>query len=101
MMNKSDYNPGDEIELDEYNLIIKIPRESIKLEIKAVFLNDNDELTTVCKTLKLCDIQEARKVFLDNVEDGDDYDARYVITDEGLKFLESLKNAANCKEESE
>ncbi len=100
-MKKIDFNHGDIVELEEYNLIIKIPRESIKLEIKAVFLDDNDELTTVCKTLKLCDIQEARKDFLENVEDGDDYDARYVITDEGRKFLESLKNAANCKEESE
>ena len=87
-MKKIDFNPGDMVELDEYNLIIKIPRESIKLEIKAVFLDDNDELTTVYKTLKLCDIQEARKDFLENVEDGDDYDARYVLTDKGREWLE-------------
>lgn len=89
-MKKIDFNPGDTVELDEYNLIIKIPRESIKLDIKAVFLDDNDELTTVCKTLKLSDIQEARKDFLDNVEDGDDYDARYCLTDKGREWLEEF-----------
>lgn len=90
-MKKIDFNPGDMVELDEYNLIIKIPRESVKLEIKAVFLDDNDELATVCKTLKLRDIQEARKDFLENVEDGDDYDARYVLTDEGREWLEEFR----------
>lgn len=92
-MKKIDFNPGDMVELDEYNLIIKIPRESIKLEIKAVFLDDNDELTTVSKTLKLSDIQEARKDFLENVEDGDDYDARYVLTDKGREWLEEYSRA--------
>ena len=92
-MEKIDFNPGDTVELEEYNLIIKIPRESIKLEIKAVFLDDNDELATVCKTLKLRDIQEARKDFLENVEDGDDYDARYVLTDEGREWLEEFRRA--------
>ena len=92
-MEKIDFNPGDMVELEEYNLIIKVPRESIKLEIKAVFLDDNDEMTTVCKTLKLCDIQEARKDFLENVEYGDDYDASYVITDKGREWLEAFRRA--------
>ena len=33
----------------------------------------------------------ARQAFLDNVEDGDDYDARFVITDKGMDYLEQLK----------
>ncbi len=90
-MEKINFNPGDMVELDEHNIIIKIPRESIKLEIEALFLDDNDELTTVCKTLNLCDIQEARKDFLENVEDGDDYDALYVFTDKAREWLEEYR----------
>jgi hypothetical protein len=56
-----------------------------------VVINEDDKSVKVSRRLSAEDIRAARQDFLDNVEDGDDYDARYVITDEGLKYLASLK----------
>ena len=45
----------------------------------------------VTKKLAVSDIHDQRQAFLDNVESGDDYDARYVLTDEGREYLEQLE----------
>lgn len=85
-----------ELELEEINVILKIPKNTTKLKITATILHEGHE-QKVKKKLNQEDIIEARHDFLDNVEDGDHYDDLFVITEDGKKYLESLKNS-NVKE---
>ena len=80
-----------EVELQEMNIILRIPENTAALEITAKIIGEDGELLKVAKKLSVQDIFKARQDFLDNVEDGDDYDARYVLTDEGKEYLRSLK----------
>ena len=81
---------GKTIELEDINIILKIPKEAVALEVTASLILDG-ELRKVGHNLSVSDIRDARQAFLDNVEDGDDYDARYVLTEEGMAYLEQLK----------
>ena len=72
-----------EVELQEMNIILKIPENAVFLEVKASLMDENGQLMNVMKRLPVQDIFKARQDFLQNVEDGDEYDARYVLTDEG------------------
>lgn len=91
-MKKSDYNSGDVIDdVQEINIIVKIPANAATLELVCQMIDDEGELFKLSKKYTPEDIRAARKDFLDNVEDGDDYDARYVITDSGRELLEYLR----------
>ena len=59
----------------------------------ASLMDENGQLMNVMKKLPVQDIFKARQDFLQNVEDGDEYDARYVLTDEGREYLNSLLEA--------
>lgn len=95
MENIKETNEPEFIELDEINVIIKIPQDSARIDLTAHILDDDGHVVKVCKTLRSEDIREARRDFLDNVEEGDDYDARYIITDEGRAWLEKMENLKN------
>ena len=80
------------VELEEMGLIIRIPKNCKKFKIKATVDIDGVE-TKVERKFKFEDIMTARQDFLDNVELGDDFDAKFQVTEEGLKWLEEqLKN---------
>ena len=71
-----DSHPGEYVELEEMNVIVKIPKDTVRLTIDCTILqDDSDELRTVQARLSHEDVQAARGAFLENVEDGDDYDA--------------------------
>ena len=55
-----------------------------------ILQDDSDELRTVQARLSHEDVQAARGAFLENVEDGDDYDAVYTITDKGHAWLDFI-----------
>ena len=78
------------IELEEMNIFLKIPKDAVALEVTASLIADG-KVQKVSKKLSVSDIRDKRQDFLDNVEDGDDYDARYVLTEEGMAYLESLR----------
>ena len=78
------------IELEEMNIFLRIPKEAVALEVTASLLMDG-KVQKVSTNLSVSDIRDRRQDFLDNVEDGDDYDARYVLTEEGKAYLESLE----------
>ena len=82
---------NEEIELDEINIIAKVPKNAARVTISAIMLTNDDSQMTVHKVLDPDDIRQARQDFLDYVEGGDDYDARYVITDAGRAYLEQLE----------
>ena len=83
---------GEKVELDEMNVILRITKEAVSLELNAGILDEAGKLRKVGKRLSVSEIREARQAFLDNVE-GDDYDARFVITEEGRRYLESLRSS--------
>ena len=91
-MLKKDYEKGDEIELDQINIILKIPKKTIALEIQPKILDDNGEVMTLSATLDPEDVRAARQDFLDNVDCGDDYDALYTLTDKGRELCERIQN---------
>ena len=78
------------VELQEVNIILRIPENAASLEVCASLVDDDGKLMKVKKKLSVQDIFKARQDFLENVEDGDDYDARYVLTEEGKAYLEEL-----------
>ena len=74
----------DCIELEEVRSIIGIPENSVEIEMNIKVFEDS-ELIEVTKTLNLQEIREAIK----KAEDG--YigeDGKFVITEEGQRFLE-------------
>ena len=77
-----------EIELEEINIILRIPKESVKLRVIAFIPDENDDtkLTKVQTNISPSELREMRKNFLDNLID-DDYDARYVLTEKGEECL--------------
>ena len=79
------------VELEEMNVILRIPKTAASVTITAVIINEDDKPVKVSHRLSAEDIRTARQAFLDNVEDGDDYDARFVITEEGMEYLKSLE----------
>ena len=79
------------IELEEMNVIIKIPKDSARLEIRSYIFDEDGEVTKVGNAYNAEDIRRARADFLDNVEFGDDYDAVYTLTDLGLEIAEQIK----------
>ena len=78
------------VELEEINVIVKVPKDAASVTINAVIIGKDEKTMKVKKHLTPDDIRTARKDFLDNVEDGDDYDAMYVITDETRAYLNNL-----------
>ena len=78
------------MELEEMNIFLRIPKDAVALEVTASLLDEDGKLMKVFKKLAVSDIRDQRQDFLDNVEDGDDYDARYVLTDEGRTYLKQL-----------
>ena len=79
------------VELEEMNIILRIPKEAVALEVTASLLDEDGKIMKASTKLSVSDIRVRRQDFLDNVEDGDDYDARFVLTDEGRAYLEQLK----------
>lgn len=79
-----------EVELNETNIILKIPENAASLTVIANMVDADGKLMKVQKTLSVQDIFKARQDFLDNVEGGDDYDAKFVLTEEGKAYLEQL-----------
>ena len=73
------------VELEENGIVVNIPKNAVALSIHAKVLNADGEIINVQKDLTADDIYEARRDYDDNY---DDPNARYVITEEGIKYLE-------------
>lgn len=86
-----------EIEVNEHNIILRIPEDSVKLEVIAWIPDPEDDakLIKVTKSFSPKQLQEMRWSFLENLGD-DDYDAIYALTDEGKKWLDEMGEKANA-----
>ena len=101
MAKKGKSSEPEIMEVEEMNIILRIPNDAASVTVTAVLIDEKDNTVKVSRRLSAGDIRFARQDFLDNVEDGDDYDARYVLTDEGREYLEQLKHLEQLKEGSE
>lgn len=79
------------IEPEEMNIFLRIPKEAVALEVTASLPDADGKVMKVGTKLSASDIHDRRRDFLDNVEDGDEYDALYVLTDEGREYLEQIR----------
>lgn len=82
---------GDEIQIEDMGVILRIPKEAVRLEMTVLILDEDGNLQEVCAEFSVSDIREARQAFLDNVEFGDDYDAMWQLTEKGRRQLEEMK----------
>ena len=80
---------GKKLETDFINIIVKIPSETVRLEVNAVFLDEGGIPYNAVMTMNPSDIFKARQDFLDNVDFGDDYDGYFTLTDKGKEMLEN------------
>lgn len=71
---------------DQINIIMRIPRGTIAMEVTVKVQQDDGSFKEGVATLGVDDIFEMRKKFLDNLYD-DDYDAIYELTEEGRRRL--------------
>ena len=76
--------------LERVGLVVVSFGEVLVLRLTGVSVDADGKLMKVQKTLSVQDIFKARQDFLDNVEDGDDYDAKYILTEEGKACLDRL-----------
>ena len=80
---------GKELDTDFIHIIIDVPEETVRLEVKATLLDAKGAPYDASMIMEPSDIRKARQDFLDNVELGDDYDAMIVLTDKGREMLEN------------
>lgn len=73
------------------HIIIEIPKETARLEVTATMLGDDMKPYKAYMKLTASDIRQAREDFLENVEDGDEYDVLYVATDLGKELAKQMK----------
>lgn len=83
--------------MEDENIILKVPKNTVELIIEATVYKDN-ELQKMSARYDLADVISARKDFLDNVPDGDEYDVRYVLSEEGRAWLESRERENGINE---
>lgn len=86
-----EYKSGEEIELEQINVILQIPKNTAKLKIEAVIVDDDNQAHIVTRTLSTQEVFDARKDFTDWVDE-EEYGAVYTLTDLGREYLDSIKN---------
>lgn len=75
-----------ELDCELINIIVKVPAETVTCGFTAKLLQDG-KLVEAHMDMTPEEFRQARKDFLDNVEDGDDFDKVWVLTDEAKKML--------------
>lgn len=75
-----------DIELEEENAVIRLPANTVKLKVKCE-VYDGEKIVSVSKAFEMSDV---RRAFQLAEEYFDDPDERYVLTEEGIKYLNQL-----------
>ena len=81
-----------ELDCELINIIVKVQKETVACRFMAKLLL-NGELKEAHMDMSPEEFRQARKDFLDNVEDGDDFDKMYTLTEEGKAYVEKLMGA--------
>lgn len=83
---------GTLTELEEMCIILRIPKGTTKLKVTATIQDEKGNEIKAKRVFSIDDILQMRQDFLDNVEFGDGFDEQLFITEDGLEYLESLKD---------
>ena len=78
-----------ELDCELINIIVKVPKETVTCGFTAKLLQDG-KLVEAHMEMTPEEFRQARQDFLDNVYGGDEYDARYVLTEEGKAYADRL-----------
>lgn len=70
------------------NIIVKVPQNTITCKFAATMITDDGKLQEAHMKMNAEEFRQARQDFLDNVEEGDDYDRMYVLSEEGKAWLD-------------
>lgn len=93
-MEMIDDNKKDIVELEEESVIIRIPKNTVFLKLEATVVDNEGELKRYRISMPLEDIKNARTYFEEEVGD-EDYDAKWILTEEGRRYLEQLEEMKN------
>lgn len=73
-------------------IIISVPKEAIDVTFRCkLFDIQTNSIADFAVHLDITGIANARHEFLEVIFDGDDYNAEYVVTEEGVKYLRQLQ----------
>lgn len=75
-----------ELDCELINIIVKVPKETVTCRFMAKLLQDG-KLVEAHMEMTPEEFRQARQDFLDNVEDGDDFDKVYVLTEKAKREL--------------
>ena len=75
-----------ELDCELINIIVKVPAETVACGFTAKLLQDG-KLVEAHMEMSPEEFRQARQDFLDNVEEGDEYDRVYVLTDKAKREL--------------
>lgn len=71
------------------NIIVKVPKETVACGFTAKLFQDG-KLVEAHMEMTPEEFRQARQDFLDNVEDGDDFDKVWVLTEKGKAEVDKL-----------
>lgn len=74
------------------NIIVKVPENTVACRVTAKMMEDG-KLIEANMDMSPEEFRQARQDFCDNVEDGDDFDKMYTLTEEGKAYVEKLMGA--------
>ena len=76
-----------ELDCGLINIIVKVSENTVACKFTATMITDDGKLQDAEMKMNAEEFRQARQDFLDNVEDGDDYDMVYVLTDKAKREL--------------
>ena len=88
-MSMAEKKEPQELDCGLINIIVKVPENTVACGFTAKMLM-NGELKEAHMDMSPEEFRQARKDFLDNVEDGDDFDKMWVLTEKGKAEVEKL-----------
>jgi len=75
-----------ELDCELINIIVKVPKDTVACRFIAKMLQDG-KLIEAHMEMTPEEFRQARQDFLDNVEEGDDFDKVYVLTEKAKREL--------------
>lgn len=80
-------NEPEELDCELIHIIVQVPKDTVTCSFEAKLLI-NGKLETAHMEMTPEEFRQARQDFLEEVEDGDEYDKVWVLTDKAKKELE-------------
>ena len=78
---------------DYIHIILPVPKDTVTVSVTAKMIQ-NGKLIEAKTDMTPEDFRQLRQDFLDEVEDGDDYDKVWSLTEEGKEYAERLLRGA-------